>query len=393
MRTTLQVVEAPLPLAALAVQVEPVRSTADRDAFIAFQLQLHASDPYFVPPIMAERRDFLDREKNPFLKHAEVELFLARRGGKIIGRIAAISDPQYNQFHNSDHGFLGMFESENDPAVAGALFDAAADWVKKKGMTSLMGPVNLSFNHDCGVLVEGFEHPPAMMMPYNPRYYGGLFTSNGFHKAKDLYSYDLSTSVAPPERVVRVAEKIREQEGIRVRPLNMKDLSEETRRIKSIYNAMLERNWGFVPMNDDEFDAIAARLRPLVQVRPELCLIAEVKGEPVAFSLTLPDSNVALKAANGRLTRYGLPVGLVKMLWAARGIDRLRVLLLGVKPGYRRRGIDALLYLDTLRAARDLGYTSGELGWTSEDNDLINRAIESMGARRFKTYRLYQRAL
>jgi GNAT superfamily N-acetyltransferase len=382
----------PYPLYATAdLTVEAVDNPKARDEFIAYQFVIYKGDPCFVPPIIAERRDFLDRKKNPFLQHAELELFLARRDGRTVGRIAAVVDVQYNQFHNTEYGFLGMFECENDPAVAGALFDAAGAWLKKKGMKAVMGPVNLSFNHDCGLLVEGFDVPPAMMMPYNPRYYEALFTKNGFKKAKDLWSYELSTQVAPPEKVVRVAEKVRVQDGVRVRPLDMKNLAEETRRIKSIYNAMLERSWGFVPMNEDEFDLIAQRLKPLVQVRPELCLIAEVKDEPVAFSITLPDSNIAMKAANGRLTTWGLPIGLARMLWAMRDIDRLRVLLLGVKPGYRRRGIDALLYLDTLRAARDLGYTGGELGWTSEDNDLINRAIESMGGRRYKTYRLFER--
>ena len=396
MRTALRTPElspAPPPMMSADVVVEPVLRPSDRDAFLEYQLRLYQGDPCYVPPILAERRDFLDRGKNPFLQHAELELFLARRAGQIVGRIAAVSDVQYNQFHNTEYGFFGMFECEDDRATAAALFAAASAWVKRKGMKALMGPVNLSFNHDCGLLVEGFDLPPAMMMPYNPRYYEALLTGNGFRKAKDLWSYELSTHVAPPEKVLRVAERVREQDGVRVRPLDMKNLAEETRRIKSIYNAMLERSWGFVPMNEDEFDLIAARLRPLVQVRPELCLIAEVKNEPVAFSLTLPDSNVGLKAANGRLTTWGLPIGLAKMFWAMRGIDRLRVLLLGVKPGYRRRGIDALLYLDTMRAARDLGYTGGELGWTAEDNDLINRAIESMGARRYKTYRLYERAV
>ncbi|MFZ5470475.1 MAG: N-acetyltransferase [Myxococcota bacterium] len=383
----------PPPVAAIDVVVEPVRTGRDRDAFVQFQLDLLSSDPQYVPPIIAERRDFLDRGKNPFLARVELELFLARRAGQVVGRIAAVNDPLYNQFHNTETGFVGMFDAVDDPGVAAALFDAAAEWVKRRGMKQLLGPVNLSFNHDVGVLVEGFTHAPAMMMPYNPPYYDRLFTANGFRKAKDLYAYELSTSVAPPEKVVRVAEKVREQDGVRVRPLDMKNLPEEIRRIKSIYNAMLERSWGFVPMTEEEFDAIAARLRPLVQIRPELCLIAEVKGEPVAFSLTLPDSNIALKAANGRLTQFGFPVGLARMLWAARSIDRLRVLLLGIKPGFRKRGIDALLYLDTMRAARELGYSGGELGWTAEDAELINRAIESMGARRYKTYRLYERAL
>jgi hypothetical protein len=255
----------------------------------------------------------------------------------------------------------------------------------------MLGPVNLSTNHDCGLLVEGFDYPPAMMMPYNFPYYQRLLETDGFKKAKDLWSYELSTSVAPPERVVRIAQKAREEDGVQVRPLRMNELPEEIRRIKSVYNAMLDRIWGWVPMSDEEFDRIAARLRPLVKVRPELCLIAEVGDEPVAFSLTFPDSNMAVKAARGQLTTFGLPLGLLRMAWAARQIDRLRVLIFGVKPGYQRRGIDAALYMETMRAARKLGFVGGELGWTTEDNDLMNRAIEGMGARRYKTYRLYER--
>ncbi|HKD43040.1 MAG TPA: N-acetyltransferase [Myxococcaceae bacterium] len=373
------------------IAVQPVRTSADRDRFIDFQLKLYADDPNFIRPIIIERRDFIDAKKNPFLSHAELELFLATRDGEVVGRLAAINDPNYNQFHNTETGFFGMFESVDDRSVAGALFDAASRWVRSKGMKQIMGPVNLSFNHDCGILIDGFDYAPTMMMAYNPRYYPSLLEANGMTKAKDLWSFELSTSIAPPEKVVRVAERVREQDGIRVRPLNMKDLREEIRRLKSIYNAMLERLWGFVPMSEEEFDFVAARLRPLVQIRPELCLIAEVRGEPVAFSLTLPDSNMALKPANGHLTTFGLPIGLVKMYWAARGIDRLRVLLFGIKPGYRRRGLDAILYLDTLRAARALGYGWGEIGWAAEDNTLMIRAIEAMGARRYKTYRIYQR--
>lgn len=375
------------------VVVEPVRSERDLDAFIRFQINLYKDDPNFVPPIVAERRDFLDARKNPFLEKAELELYLARRHGQVVGRIAAVNDPAYNQFHNTDYAFFGMFDAVNDPAVASALFDAAEAFGRARRMKAIMGPVNLSTNHDCGLLVEGFDFPPAMMMPFNSPYYSALLQGVGLTKLKDLWSYDLSTQVAPPERVVRVAEKLK-AEGVRVRPLNMKDLSEERRRIKSIYNAMLDpSDIAFVPMTDEEFEVVANRMLPLVQVRPELCLIAEVGNEPVAFSLTLPDANQAVKAANGALTKFGLPVGLFKMAWAARKIDRLRVLLLGVKPGYRRRGIDALLFLETMRAARELGYSGGEIGWTTEDNDLINRAIESMGARRYKTYRLFTKAL
>jgi GNAT superfamily N-acetyltransferase len=382
-----------LPTAGGAIEVERVRSHADLDDFIRFQLALYQDDPYFVPPIVAERRDFLDRRKNPFFSHAEVELYLARRNGRVVGRIAAIDDALWNQFHNAETGFFGMFDAPNDPDIARALLDAAAAFARSRGMKMLSGPVNLSTNHDCGALVDGFEFPPAMMMPYNFRYYGALLEGWGLRKMKDLYAYDLSTAMTPPEKVVRVAERLRDSEFVRVRPVDVTNLPEEIRRLKSIYNAMLDRNWLFLPMNEEEFDSITARLRPLVRVRPELCLIAEVKGEPVAFSLTLPDSNRAIRAANGQLTRWGFPIGLMRMAWAARDIDRLRVLLFGIKPGYRRRGLDALLYLETIRTARRMGYDGAELGWTTEDNELMNRAIESMGARRYKTYRIYEKAL
>lgn len=373
------------------ISVQQVRTTRQRDQFIALQPRLYAGDPFFVPPIAAERRDFLDARKNPFLSHTELSLFLATRDGEIVGRAAAINDPQYNQFHNTETGFFGMFESIDDPSVAGALLDAASTWVDAKGMKQLLGPVNFSFNHDCGVLLNCYDQPPTMMMAYNPPYYPRLLEANGMVKAKDLWSFELSTAVAPTEKVVRIAEKLRARDSVRIRPIRLDRLSEEVSRIKAVYNAMLEKNWGFVPMSDDEFDFIAARLRLLVQIRPELFLIAEIRGEPVAFSLTVPDSNIAIKAAQGRLTRFGLPLGLARMLWAARSIDRLRVLLFGIKPGYRRRGLDALLYLETLHAARRLGYQIAEIGWISEDDHLLNRAIESMGARRYKTYRLYER--
>ena len=375
------------------VVVEPVRTRAELDHFIRYQLELYAGDPYFVPPIVAERHDFFDRRKNPFFSHAEVELYLARREGQVVGRIAAIDDALWNQFHDAETGFFGMFDVPDDPAVAGALLDRAAEFARSRGMKALTGPVNLSTNHDCGALVAGFDFPPAMMMPYNFRYYGPLLERWGLRKMKDLYAYDLSTALAPPEKVVRIAERLREQQGVRVRPISLGDLSEEIRRLKSIYNAMMDPAWLFQPMNEEEFDAIVARLRPLVRVRPELCLIAEVRGEPVAFSITLPDANRAIQAAGGYLTRWGLPVGLARMAWAARTIDRLRVLLFGIKPGFRRRGLDALLYVETLRAARRLGYDGAELGWVTEDNELMVRAIESMGARRYKTYRIYEKAL
>jgi GNAT superfamily N-acetyltransferase len=382
---------AELPAVPAGVTVTPVQTAADRDAFVRFPYALYAGDPNWVPPLEMAVRDLLHPKKNPWLEFGAYELFLARRGGQVVGRIAATADRRFNEFHGTNVGGFGLFECVNEPGVARGLFDAAAGWARAQGFTGLTGPANFSSNYEWSVLVEGFDAPPAVMMAYNPRYYPALFEACGFAKAKDLYAWELSSAVPPPEKVVRVAEKLREREGVVVRPVRMKDFESEVRIIKGIYNAAWEKNWGFVPMTEREFDHMAREMRAIV--RPELLLIAEVKGEPVAFSMTVPDANAALKAANGRLTTFGLPVGLVKMVLAARKLKRLRLITLGIKEGYRRRGLDAILYLDTLRTARELGYSGGEISWTLEDNHLVNRAIESMGGRKSKTYRIYERAL
>jgi GNAT superfamily N-acetyltransferase len=386
----LKVVDAPSP-ASSDVTITPVQSAQDREAFIRFPYTLYAGDPNWVPPLEMERRDFLDPKKNPWFEFGSVELFLARREGKVVGRIAAVNDPHWNDYYKTKLGFFGMFESIDDVTVARGLFDAAASWVKAQGFAEMMGPFNFSTNYECAVLVEGFEAPPAVMMTYNPRYYDALYTACGFAKAKDLWAYDLSSSVPPPEKVVRVAEKIRQREGLVIRPIRMNDFANEVRRVKEIYNAAWEDNWGFVPMTDHEFDHIAKEMKAIL--RPELVLIAEVKGDPVAFSMTLPDANYALKAAGGRLTQWGLPIGLIKLLLASRRIRRLRLITLGIKEGFRKRGIDAVLYLETITTAKRLGYSGGEISWTLEDNHLVNRAIEMMGGKKTKTYRIYQRAV
>ncbi|MGA9524826.1 MAG: N-acetyltransferase [Myxococcaceae bacterium] len=373
------------------VTITPVQSKADKDAFIRFPYALYKNDPNWVPPLLMERYDFLNSKKNPWFEFGTVELFLARRKGEVVGRIAAVNDPRYNEFHGTNQGFFGMFDAVDDAAVAKGLFDAAAQWCRSRGFNKMMGPASFSSNYEFGTLVEGFDAPPVVMMAYNPRYYPALIEAVGLKKAKDLLAWELSSSVPPPEKVARVADKIRKREGIVVRPVNLKDFEAEAQRIKDIYNSAWEKNWGFVPMTEHEFDHLARDLKQVVV--PDLLMIAEVNGEPVAFSMTIPDANVVYKAAGGRLTRYGLPIGLVKMLLAMRKMKRLRLITLGIKPGYRKRGIDAILYLDTLRKAKELGYSGGEISWTLEDNDLVNRAIESMGGRKYKTYRVYERDL
>ena len=385
-------VTSPAPAAsAAAVVVQPVRSDAEKLEFIRFAYDIYAGDPNWVAPLEMERRDFLDPKKNPWFEHGEAQLYLARRGGKIVGRIAAIRDPRYNQFHGTKWGWFGLFECVNDQAIANQLLDQAAEWNRGRGFDRMLGPANFTSNHDWGCLIHGFDTPPAMMMPYNPPYYADLFASYGMTKAKDLFAWELTGHAPIPEKVIRIAEKVRQREGVTVRPIDLKDFDSEVKRVKEVYNAAWVANWGFVPFTDAEFEKLAREMKQVVM--PELVLLAEIKGEPVGFAMTLPDANQALKAAGGRLTRFGLPIGLVKLLLASRKINRVRQVTLGIKPGYQRRGLDALLYLDSIRAAKAKGFMHGEAGWTLEDNHLINRAIEMLGGKQSKTFRIFERPL
>ncbi|HTP52191.1 MAG TPA: N-acetyltransferase [Anaeromyxobacteraceae bacterium] len=373
------------------VEVSLVATGLEKDRFIRFQWEMYGNDPFWVPPLLMERHEFLDARKNPFYRHAEVALFLATRDGKVVGRIAAVEDRNYNAFHGSKVAYFGLFECIDDVGVAAALLAAARNWARWRGLRQLIGPMSLSTNYDCGLLVEGFDSSPYVMTGYNPPYYRELLEACGLKKAKDLYAFERSAKIPPPERYVRVADKIRSHEGITVRALDLEDFDNEVGRIKAVYNSAWEKNWGFVPMTDAEFDKLAKDLRPLVV--PDLALIAESHGEPIAFSLTIPDINQAFKKVGGRLTSYGLPIGLAKLLWYQKRITKVRLMALGIKEGWRRRGIDAVLIVETIRRADQLGYEGGEVSWTLEDNDLVNRAIEAAGSRRSKVYRIYETAV
>lgn len=370
------------------VVVSRVLDALEKDRFIKFQWQIYKDDLHWVPPLLMERHEFLDPSKNPFFLHADVALFVARRGGEIAGRIAAVEDRNYNAFHESRTAYFGLFECVNDPEVAAALVGAARDWARWRGLDTLLGPMNLSTNYEIGLLVEGFDSDPYLQMPYNPRYYGALLEGCGLKKAKDLYAWERSAATPPPERFARIADKIRSHEQVQLRSVNLRNFAAEVARIKEVYNAAWEHNWGFVPMTDAEFDKLARDLRQFIA--PDLALVAECHGEPIAFALTVPDYNQALKKLNGRLTSFGLPIGLARLLWHARNINRVRLMALGVKAGWRRRGIDAVLVVETIRRTHELGYDGGEVSWTLEDNDLVNRAIEACGCTRSKLYRMYE---
>jgi GNAT superfamily N-acetyltransferase len=334
----------------------------------------------------------LSRTKNPFFEHAEAEYFIAERDGEIVGRIAAISNRLHNETHGDQVGFFGFFESIDDQAVANALFDASSDWCRALGHDVLRGPASFSVNDECGLLVDGFDTPPALMMPHNPRYYVQLIEGAGFRKAKDLLVYQGGSEagyVPVPERLARATELIRQRQGISLRPLNMKDFEGEVERIKELYNSAWEKNWGFVPMTEHEIDHLAEQFKPVVI--PELVPMAEKDGKLIGFGIALPDLNVVFrKNRSGRL----FPI-ILKLLWdlKMKRIRRARILLLGLVPEYQGKGIDAVLYHWIWTRSRDRGIYWGEAGWILEDNPAMNAGLEKMTFRVYKTYRLYDRSI
>ncbi len=373
------------------VVISRVETAEQKKQFILFQYEVYKNDPHFVPPLLMDREMFFNEKKNPWFEFGKTDLFLARRNGKIVGRVAAIEDPRYNDFHQTKIGWFGMFECIDDVAVARALLQTCEVWVQARGLTQMLGPANFSSNSEWSTLIDGFDADAVLMTTYNPKYYPALIEACGYTKAKDLWAFWLDLKTPPPERVARIAEKVRAREGIVIRKANMKDWDNEVRKIKEIYNAAWEKNWGFVPMTDREFDHLAKDLKMILI--PELTLLAEVKGEAVAFAITLPDANQAIKLANGKLTTFGLPIGLAKMLLKLKKIKTGRLAILGIKTGFRKRGLDSVLMLDTFLAAQKLGWTGGEISWTLEDNSLVNRAIEIFGAKKYKTYRVYGKPL
>lgn len=371
----------------MSVQVESVQSRRALREFVLFPWRIYNGDPNWVPPLLVEQRLLFNQAKHPFYEHGEVQPFLARRDGHVVGRIAAIVNRAHNEFHEDTVGFFGFFESVDDVQVARALFQAVGDFVKEHGMTSLRGPMNFSTNEECALLCEGFDRPPAVMMPYNPPYYLRLLEEVGFHKAKDLLGY-LMTEPDLSERLSRMGPVLEKRTRLKVRRLNMKDFWGDVRRVRDIYNEAWERNWGFVPMTDAEFRKTAKDMKPIVD--PDLVWIAENSdGKPVGFSMALPDVNQVLAKMDGRL----FPFGLLKFLYYKKRIDGLRVLTMGVIPEYRHRGVDVIFYWRTYEQGRKKGYKWGELSWILEDNRLTNDALTMVGAKPYKTYRIYDRPL
>jgi len=368
------------------LEVRPVSSKKEMGEFIRLPWKIYRDNPHWVPPLLLQLKKNLDRKKNPFFEHSQVEFFLCQDRKEVVGRIAAILNENHNAFHDEKTGFFGFFESVQDFKVAKSLLDASSKWVKEKGMNLLRGPTSFSTNDECGLLIEGFDSSPMVMMPYSPRYYLDFMEAYGFVKSKDLLAYVMYRQPLP-ERLSRSAELIRKRRGIKLRSLDLKDFDNEVDRLREIYNSAWEKNWGFVPMTDREFVHMAKDLKSIVD--PDFAIIAEIDGDPVGFSLALPDINQALKKINGRL----LPFGILKLLWYMKKIDAIRVITLGVKKSYRKLGIEGLFYHETFRRGLEKGYQMGEFSWVLEDNVLMNRGIENLGAKVYKRYRIYEKKL
>lgn len=377
------------------MKVSRVRGRSDRARFVGLPWKIYRGDSVWIPPLRASVRAMLDQAKHPFYeggRAAQIELFLAWDGHDAVGRVAAILYNTHNTVHGENICFFGFFESVDRPDVARELLAAVEHWAAEHGADAVRGPMNPSTNYECGLLVEGFTRPPVLMMTYNPDYYPRLIEGAGYSKVEDLLAYISPVHGTSLERLERLAERTRRRNpGLTTREADLKDFSNEVRQVKEIYNAAWEDNWGFVPMSDAEIDWLAKELKPLVL--PGLTRFAMVDGEPVGFLLCVPDWNSVLADLDGSPFRHPLRTLKHVLRTRAESLEGLRLILLGVKRGFRDRGIEGVLMGEGLRVAIDTGYQWCEYSWILEENELTKRLVRLMGGELYKTYRVYQKAI
>src|SRR5678816_4147232 len=372
------------------VSIRPIELGNRRQlkTFIKFPWRIYSGDPNWVPPLILDQLQFFTPGRNPYFSHSAARLFMAFRGDEPVGRISAHENNQHIRVHRDGAGFFGFFECIDDQAVAHALFDSASTWLSERGLKTLRGPVSFSVNHEVGLLLDAFDEPPLIRMTYNPPYYAGLMDGYGLQKIQDLYAYVMFESEAIPERLRAISDRALEDPKLVVRTVNVRDFENEMARIKKIYAEAWSENWGAVPLTEDEFDHLVGELRLIYD--PDMSFIAEYDGEPAGMSLVLPDVNQALKKAGGRL----FPFGLLKMLWHRRKIDAWRMPLLGVRHEHRLRGIEVVFCCRTYDVEKkNRNYRKGELSWILESNTAANAVLKRLGARRSKTYRIYEKPL
>ncbi len=367
------------------IQIKKVESKKDKKVFLRFPWKVYEDDSNWVPPLLSDVKEKLDKNKHSFFEHADMDLFLAYDEGRLKGRVAAILDENHNSRHNEKIVFFGFYESFNDPDVTKALLDRVCEWGKERGMNVLRGPVNASLNDECAFLLEGFDSPPAVMMPYNPPYYLELMEKYGMKKIRDLYAFLMEENEMANKKLETIVKKIERQTSVNLRSVDLKKVEEEAGKIKSIYNQGWENNWGFVPWTEKEMKHMAKKLKQIAD--PDIIVLAEENGRPVGFGFALPNYNEVLKDMNGRL----FPFGFIKFLLKKRKIKGIRVLVFGIVREYRMTGLSYLLYSRLYKNALKKGYKWAETSWQLEDNEPVNKFVMSIGGRIYKKYRIYQK--
>src|SRR3954454_19092938 len=376
-----------------SLTIRPVRTRRELKRFVKVPFGLRRNDPQWVAPLIFERLEFLNREKNPWFEHGEAEFLIAERDGEAVGRISAHIDHRWDEFQGGSDAMFGFFEAAEDPEVVAALLGAASEWARGKGRARILGPMDFTTNDEIGILIEGYERRPMILEPWHPPYYRELIEAEGFGKAMDVQMWELQFGdLKEGERfdpsIHEAAEKGLREEGIVIRNMRKREMADEVRRFMDVYNEAWGDNWGFVPITDAEVEFQAKNLKQVLD--EEWTFMAEKDGEVVGAALTLPDINQVMAGLNGRL----LPFGWAKFLLGKRKIDRLRVFALGVKHDYRHTGVAAGLYLEHIKRAALPDKTHwGEMGWILETNKPMNRAMEGMGGKIVKKYRLYERSL
>ncbi len=366
------------------ITTKKIETKKDWKKFIDLPFRLYKEDKNWVPPLKKEVFFKLNTKKHPFWEHAIREIFLAEKDGVVVGRIAAIIDDNYNELWDEHMGAFGFFESIDDFEVAKALFDVAYTWLKEHGADKMRGPLSPSQNDECAFLLEGYDSPPVMMMSYNPPYYLTLTEKYGMKKGKDLYAFYKSHKTAPSPQIQIAVDRLKKNPNISTRHFDMKRVKEEAHLIKELYNESWQKNWGFSPMTDKEFDLMVDELKKVAD--PHLIWFAFYKDDPAGVAITLPDYNHVFQKLNGKL---GL-IGIIKFLRYKRKIVGTRAIVFGFKQKYRRFGLPALLYHETMQAGLKRGYTWCEMSWNLEDNDLINQFDEKVGGKLYKKYRIYE---
>lgn len=380
----------------MSLEIERVKTKAQLKEFIKMPWKVYEDDPNWVPWLYFQRLEFFDKSKNPFFEHAEADYFIARRDGKVVGTICAILNHRYNEFQEENTAHFGIFELLEDAEAAEALLETACDWACERGVDKIHGPANFSAHDEYGLLIEGFDSPPVILMPYNPPYYADFIEAAGFAKVMDLYAWngnavETAKPDSLPDKLVRVVDKVKKRYGLTLRNVNMKDWDNEVMRIKKIYNSAWERNWGFVPLTSAEIDYIAAGLKMILD--PAIVFAVEADGETVGFSLSLPDVNQVLHKIRPGPSLVGSYAGAGRLLLNRRKTDRLRVFALGVLDEYRGKGVDAIMYYETIMAAVANGYEWVEMSQILETNDAMNRSIELFQTELYKRYRIYEKSL